>query len=195
MRKVTFLFIAIGFSLTLSAQRINIKNNLLGDATLSPNLALEFGLGKKTTFEIYGSYNPFILKKNIGSDGSGERKFKHWLAQPEFRYWICERFNGMFFGAHALGGEFNVADLEHYGIMKFTKDRRYEGFLIGGGLTFGNQWVLGKRFSLELAIGLGYAYIDYDVYDCAKCGDRIKYGSYHYVGPTRTVASFVYFFR
>ena len=35
-----------------SAQQVVIKNNLLYDATSTPNLSLEFGLNKKQTFDV-----------------------------------------------------------------------------------------------------------------------------------------------
>lgn len=54
----------------------------------TPNLGVELGLGRATTLDISGNYNPF--EKNDG------KMFKHWLVQPEFRYWLCERFNGTF---------------------------------------------------------------------------------------------------
>lgn len=191
MKKLLFMLMALGFTATLSAQRINIKNNLLGDATLSPNLALELGLGKKTTFDLYGSYNPFEFKDKDNAVND-IRKFKHWLVQPEFRFWTCERFNGTFIGIHAHGGEFNVTNIAG---IKFLKERRYEGWLAGGGVTLGHQWILGKRWSLEAALGAGYAYIDYDKFECGECGNRLKSGDYHYFGITRTVVSFCYFFR
>lgn len=37
---------------------------------------------------------------------------KHWLVQPEARYWFCEAFNGHFLALHALAGQFNVADMD-----------------------------------------------------------------------------------
>ena len=40
-----------------------IKNNLLYDATSTPNLSLEFGLNKKQTFDVQVGFNPFDLDK------------------------------------------------------------------------------------------------------------------------------------
>ncbi|MDR2130666.1 MAG: DUF3575 domain-containing protein [Odoribacteraceae bacterium] len=186
MRKIIFLFAALGLSFTLSAQRIGVKNNLLADATLSPNLALEFSLGERTTLEVYGSYNPF--------DWKDDKKFKHWIAQPELRYWACERFNGYFFGVHAIVGEFNVANWDlPGGVLSFLNGKRYEGLLYGGGITFGHQWILSKRWSIEAAVGGGYTRFEYDDYLCAKCAPKLKSSSYNYFGLTRTVVSLVYF--
>lgn len=188
MRKILLLFALIGCSATLRAQHLGIKNNVIADALLSPNLALEFGLGKQTTLELYASYNPFETNK--------ERKFKHWLAQPELRYWPCERFNGYFLGLHAVVGEFNAAAWKlPGGLLSFLDDKRYEGLLYGAGVSLGHQWILGKRWNIEAAVGAGYTKIDYDRFNCEECSPRINSDSYHYFGLTRTVVSIVYFLR
>ncbi len=79
---------------------IAIKSNLLYDATTTINLGAEFGLGKKTTFEIPINLNAWGMSDN--------KKFKHWMVQPEFRFWSCEVFNGFFWGIHGHAGQFNV---------------------------------------------------------------------------------------
>jgi hypothetical protein len=70
------------------------------------------------TLEILGNYNPWTLgHKWVGIEGNPllteqrEKKFKHWMIQPEVRWWLCEKFNGHFFGVHIHGGQFNVGAL------------------------------------------------------------------------------------
>lgn len=48
---------------TLHAQDIAAKTNLLYWATSTPNLGFEFGLGKHTTLELAGGYNPWTFDK------------------------------------------------------------------------------------------------------------------------------------
>ena len=93
---IVFLSLLCGRASTAIAQ-VGIKTNLLGWTTASPNLSLEWGIGKKSTLNISGSFNPFRF-----SDG---KQRKYWLVQPEYRYWFCEKFNGHFLGFHVLGGE------------------------------------------------------------------------------------------
>ena len=182
------LVIFILLSITGYSQKIALKNNLIYDATLTPNLSLEIGLGKKTTLDIGGGYNPFTF--------SDHKKFKHWLVQPEFRWWLCERFNGTFFGVHAHGAEFSFACLKlPFGLFKDLKDHRYEGYLYGGGVSIGHQWMLGKRWNLEASIGAGYARIHYDKYECKECAPLMESKKYNYWGITRANISFVYFIR
>ncbi|MDE6369036.1 MAG: DUF3575 domain-containing protein, partial [Muribaculaceae bacterium] len=61
--------------------QVAIKSNLLYDATLSPNIGIEVGVAPRWTVELSGNINAWTL-----SDG---KRWKHWLAQPEARYWFC----------------------------------------------------------------------------------------------------------
>lgn len=65
-----------------------IKTNALYWATTTPNLGFEIGLSDKFTLDLSGNYNPWTF--------SDSKKLKHWLVQPELRFWTCERFNGHF---------------------------------------------------------------------------------------------------
>lgn len=165
---------------------IALKVNFLYAATLTPNLALEIGLGKKTSFELTGGYNFY--------DPSSKKHWKHWLVQPEFRYWFCERFNGSFLGVHALGGEYNFARIKlPLSVFDDLEDYRYEGYYYGGGLVFGYQWILGKRWNLEMSVGAGYVRVHYDKYNCPTCGNSIKDGAKNYFGPTKAAISLLLF--
>lgn len=169
-----------------SSQQIAIKNNLFYDGVfLTPNASVEISTGKKHTLEIMGAVNPFTYSNN--------KKFKHWLLQPEYRYWFCSRFNGWFVGVHAHGGQFNVGNYKlPFGILHTVKDYRYEGWFVGGGASIGYQWVLSRHWGLEAEIGAGYAYLDYRKYPCATCGKKLKDSSKGYFGPTRAAISLVY---
>ena len=81
-----FLIAMFFFCSSLMAQKVAIKTNLLYGATTTPNLQLEFGLGKKSTLDVGAGLNWFDYNDN--------KKFKHLLVQPEYRYWFCESFNG-----------------------------------------------------------------------------------------------------
>lgn len=169
-----------------SPSSIALKTNLLYATTLTPNLALEIGLGKKTSIEIGGGYN--FYKTN------NDKHWKHWLVQPEFRYWFCERFNGSFIGVQALGGEYNFSKLHlPFGLYKGLRNHRYEGYYYGGGLVFGHQWILSKRWNFELSAGVGYIRAHYDKYECTSCGSSVANGFKNYWGPTKASISFLLF--
>ena len=96
---VFFLCVTFFYCESVSAQKIGIKTNVLYDATATINLGVEFAVSENWTLDISGNYNGWNFREN--------RKWKHFLIQPEARYWLCEKFNGHFFGLHAHGGEFN----------------------------------------------------------------------------------------
>lgn len=148
-----------------------LKTNALYWSTATLNLDVEIGVGKKHTLDISRGYNPF--------DFSDEKKFKHWLVQPEFRWWLCEKFNGHFLGLHAHYGEYNVGGWKMFSNLE---NHRYQGRLYGVGGTYGYQWILGDRWNLQAAIGLGYARLDYDKYECGDCGRKLKDGHRNYLG-------------
>lgn len=165
---------------------VALKTNLLYAATLTANLGLEFGLGRKTTLDISGGYNFY--------DPASGKHWKHWLVQPEFRWWFCERFNGAFLGAHLLGGQFNFAGIDFpLNVFEDLRDHRYEGEFIGAGVVFGYQWILGKRWSVEAVIGAGYVRAIYDKYGCNTCGPALSSGAKNYFGPTKAAISFLFF--
>ena len=94
-----------------------IKTNALYWATTTANLGFEVGLSKKLTLDISGNYNPWKF--------SDHKQIKHWLVQPELRYWLCERFYGHFFGLHAHYAEANVSNLNILGLGH----ERYQGHI------------------------------------------------------------------
>jgi len=179
-------------SLCLSAQKVVVKTNLLYDVTTTMNLGVELGLSPKWTLDLSANYNGWTFSEN--------KKWKHWLVQPEVRYWLCERFNGHFFGAHLLGGIYNIGNVDADFTLLGTdfgklKDHRYEGWMAGVGIGYGYQWLLSKHWSLEAEIGLGYVYSRADEFECVTCGEKLKDDeSYHYVGPTKMALSIIYAF-
>lgn len=174
------------------AQDVGIKTNLVADGLLSPNLAVEVGVAPKWTLELTGEFNGWTL--------SHERRWKHWLAMPEARYWLCDRFSGHFFGVEAHGGQYNIGGFDGKWNLLGTdarklKDTRYQGWFVGGGITYGYAWILGRHWNLEAEIGVGYSYTRYDRFRCAGCGKKIESGrSHNYVGPTKAAINLVYLF-
>lgn len=70
-----------------SAQQLAVKTNLLYDATTTPNIGAELGIGKKHSLQLYYGLNPWKFNTD-----SGKKYFKHWMLAPEYRYWFCHRF-------------------------------------------------------------------------------------------------------
>lgn len=60
MKKYAFFFLL--FSLQSFSQKVVLKNNLVYDALLTPNLSVEFSLGKKWTLDTQIGMNFFFMK-------------------------------------------------------------------------------------------------------------------------------------
>lgn len=180
------------FGISAKGQTVAVKTNILYDALLNVNLGAEFGLAPRWTLDVSGGLNMWTL--------SHDRRWKHWLVQPEARYWFCDRFSGHFLGFHAHGGQYNFGGLKN-GVKflgsDFSKlsDSRYQGWFVGAGVAYGYTWILGRHWNFELEIGVGYAYTQYDKFRCAGCGKKVESDkSHHYVGPTKAAVNLVYVF-
>lgn len=165
-----------------------LKTNLFYAATTSINLGAEFRIDDKKTWTLPLGYNPWTFSDN--------KKMKHWLVQPEFRFWSCEAFNGFYWGIHAHGGEYNIGGLKlPFGMFPTLEEHRYQGYFYGGGLGIGYQWILNNHWNLELGLGAGYTRFEYDKYRCEHCGEKIKTGGSNYFGPDRIALSLIYIIR
>ncbi|WP_300699471.1 DUF3575 domain-containing protein [Bacteroides sp.] len=186
------LFLTVN-SVSGFSQHVAVKTNLLyGAYTLTPNLGLELALGKRSTLEFSGGYNPW----NLDGSFDDNKKLVHWLGQVEYRYWLCRKFSGHFFGIHGLGTEYNISGHELPLLFeKGSGNYRYEGYGYGGGISYGYNFYLGRRWSLEANIGVGYARLHYDKYDCVKCGSKIGTESKNYLGPTKAGLSLIYYLK
>lgn len=183
-----FLLIAVASMADAVQAQVAIKNNLLYDVNRTPNLGVEVGLSRKSTAQIFYGLNPWKYSDN--------KQMRHWLVMPEYRWWTCSKFNGHFFGIHAMGGEFNVQGFDDtFGLIKEDiKNKHYEGWYVGGGITYGYQWILGKHWNLEASVGFGYDYIQFKEYECGECGSFKRKDHTNYIGPTKLALSMLYLF-
>lgn len=171
-----FLCGLMAVALSGYAQNLALKTNTLFWLTTTPNLGIEVGLADRWTADLNVAYNPWTFKD--------DKKMRFWLIQPEAKYWLCERFEGHFVGIHAHGAQY-------YG--GFDK-KLYDGYLAGGGISYGYDWILSSHWNLETEIGIGYAHLWYKEsprIPCKKCHeDKHK----NYFGPTKVAVSLTYIF-
>lgn len=135
---VAVLLFLCGISQSVYGQRVSLKTNALGWATLSPNLGLELRLSRHNTLNLEGSFNPFKF---------GDHSLRHVMFSPEVRHWFSGRPQTRHFcGVMAVGGAYNV----------MLKDDIHHGMALGIGGTYGYSFVLGQRWSMELTAGVGF---------------------------------------
>lgn len=188
---VLTLILVAAFGRESMAKDFGIKTNLLYDATLTVNLGAELQVAPKWSIDLSGNLNAWTL--------SHQRRWKHWLIQPEARYWFCEGLGGHFVAAHLVGGQYNFGKIgiDHDFLgneVSMLRDKRYQGWFAGAGIGYGYSWLLGKHWNLEAEIAIGWAYTKYDRFGCAGCGKREGRGHHNYVGPTKAALSVVYVF-
>lgn len=188
MQRLHLFIIAIMLSATspyvASAQSIALKSNILYDLTGTLNLGGEIRCDNTHSFSLSINYNPWNWGEN--------KKMKHFLVQPEYRWWLSETFIGSFIGVQAHFAQYNWG-----GTTPFTtvRNNRYQGNLIGCGVTYGHQWLLSTFWSLEASISIGYAHLKYDKYGPGKGDALIEQSHTNYFGPTQAGISFIYFIQ
>lgn len=177
IQKILLLLLVVaGYSMTAKAQDVALKTNGLYWATTTPNVSVEVALSPKYTLELAGAYNPWTFKD--------DKKMRFWLVQPEVKYWFCEKFEGHFVGMHLHGAQF---------FGGFNK-KRYDGYLAGGGITYGYDWILSPHWNLEAAIGIGYARLWYKESSRIPCEKCYENKHKNYFGPTKAAVSLIYVF-
>ena len=125
----------------IQGQVVAVKTNVLYDAITTPNIGAEVAFNKHWSVEASGYYNGWTF--------SSDKSFKHWMIQPEARYWIHERFNGHFFGVHAQYIDYDFAGLKLlYGM---EKKNSYNGNAYGGGISYGYQLYVGTWSSRRVS--------------------------------------------
>lgn len=196
---IIVLFLVFAFPGISGAQKAGLKTNALYWATTTPNIGMEFGMGDRFSLEVSGGYNPWTLSAD------NNRKVKHFLVSPEVRYWFCESFNGHFIGLNANYTMFNVGDVHVLNAFYESKgdgpfidaclNSRIEGWAAGAGLTYGYSWIISPRWNMEVNLGLGYWYSDYERFENRKCGLFQDSAIKHVFGLTDLGLSFIYMIR
>lgn len=168
------------------SQQIAIKNNLVYDATGTLNIGGEYAINKTFSVSLSANYNDWVLQKPYA--------WKHYLVQPEFRYWLRETFNEHYVGAHLMYVGFNVErmSLPFFGFAR--RNLYQDGTAWGGGVSYGYHLYLTPRLNLEFSLGVGFLQLKYYKFDYKET--QVKDETHHlmrnYVGPTQINVSVVY---
>ena len=193
MRSKYYILLLFGLLVQFGAKGQNdvaIKSNILYDLTATISAGIEVGLAPRWSLDVSGNFNAWTMKN--------DRRWKHYLVQPEVRYWLCDRFMGHFLALHLHGGQYNFGGIKNSinflgtNLSNLTT-HRYQGWLAGAGVGYGYAIVLGRHWNLELEAGIGYAYTVFDEFECAGCGRKVNTDlNHHYFGPTKLAVNFGY---
>lgn len=175
---VFFIVMLFGNVQESFSQRYAIKTNTLSWLTLTPNIEGEIKIADRYTGNLSVNYRPWhVLSDN--------KKVTGICIQPEVRYWFCQTYYKHFMGVHVNYADYNAG----------LKKHRYQGFLIGGGITYGYQMILSERWNMEFSVGAGFARMDHDVYDRPRCGAFLTHEKKNYFGITKLGVSLVYLLK
>lgn len=160
-----------------------VKNNLLYDLALAPNLEIEFAIGKR--WSLNTEYKcPWWLNNQHSFCYqllSGGVEARCWLGNRQKR----DRLTGHFLGIYAEGGAYD---------FQLKEDKGFRGrYYAASGLTYGYTHQLATHLALEFSLGIGYLETEYRKYTSYK-GDLVwtNSGRYHFIGPTKAKVSLVW---
>ena len=160
-----------------------IKNNLLYDLALAPNIEVEIPIGKRWSFNTEYKCPWWTNGRNSICYQllSGGVEARCWLGSRQKR----NRLTGHFLGLYAEGGIYD---------FQFWDDKGYQGkYYAVSGLTYGYAVQLARHFSMEFSLGVGYLTTEYKKYvpyeeDIVKSIE----GRYNFIGPTKLKVSLVW---
>lgn len=159
-------------------ENVALKTNLLAYAVLMPNISLEVKFARRWSTELEWQVAWW-------SKEDPRKVYRISMGTGELRYWpiIRSKWHGMYVGAFGGGGIYDIDNSE--------KGHEGHGFMTG--LSVGYMWPIGKYFSLDAGLGVGYmrlrdkTYIPLDGHFLYQMTKNINY-----FGPLRAKLSLVW---
>lgn len=186
------LLLAMFFCYSPDVKSQAIKTNAPFILTGSPNIGVEWSVGRQLTLNADVMWMPYMFKKN-------EEVFRVLVGSVDFRYYVNPKYyytndlwDGLYVGPYAMAGNFNI------GLKEKDDEKtsyRRKGWGISAGVSVGYKFYLSSRFRIDANIGLGYAHLQYDKYELGGQYADFMLESKKtkaYVGPTKIGVSLVY---
>lgn len=165
--------------------RWSIRTNIPLLLTGSVNAGISYAFRSQWSAGLDISYNPWSY---------GEARIRHLTIRPQVRAWLCDYSGGHFLSAGLRYTRFNVGVFPSGWSLfpQSLRDNRFQGNSAGVALGYGYSWILGKRLSLELEVGVGVSYNSYTKYPCSSCGTDILRSSKLLLAPDKLALNLVY---
>lgn len=165
--------------------KVHLRTNLLHDAVLLPSVGVEFAVGSRWTMAVSGTFNWL-------GDDSRHRYWRIGVADVELRRWLGSSLDAWRLKGHHVGVYVTACryDIE-FGGKGWMGDLNY-----GGGVSYGYAVPIGRRWSLDLTVGVGYLGGKYKEYEPS----RDEWNHYvwqadktlRWVGPTKAEITLVW---
>ena len=176
VRHVLTILLLTAWSLSTSAQSIvSLRNNILWDATGTPNLGLEYTISNHFTLGLNAAFKPWPRFLAWDNDASKDARWRHLTLAPELRYYPKQAARpGIFYGVDFIYSHFNLGQFNvPLGPYADLQVHRIQGDIYGGTLFLGYGWGLGRHFRFEVTAGAGAGYRQATAYECAHCGAEV----------------------
>ena len=163
----------------VGAQTVALRNNLLYDVTLTPNLGADIRVDSLWTIGALVGLNAWDIDKDKN------KKWRHLLISPNVRRWLGDSlFHKSYVEADLIYSHFNVGNTKiPFGLYSGVKDRRLQGDLIALGGKYGYSWILARHWRIEAEAGIAVGYAWFKEYECATCGKQLGNGDRIFLLP------------
>lgn len=159
------------------AQFYSVKTNVLEVAAMGTlNADVSMMIHPRWTVNVDIACNPWTYGDNL--------KMKHWLVEPGARYWFWQTYTGSFLSMYGIGTRFNVG----------MTDKRYDGYGLGVGATYGYAWAIAKRWNVEAEAGAGLMWSNFSINECRRCGETLTPNKNYLKAVPKLGVSMVYLF-
>lgn len=160
------------------AQDISLRNNILYDATLTPNLGGEVGFDSLWSVGMDLGIQIFPRSKWT------RHKFRHLLIAPEIRRYFSKDKTGHFVGANFLYTHYNMVGITFpFGLYRSVRHKRKQGNAIALGPQYGYVWQLSQKWRLEAEGGIDIGYSWSKVFSQDHPDKRIGYDKGFFLMP------------
>ncbi|MBR2777802.1 MAG: DUF3575 domain-containing protein [Prevotella sp.] len=161
------------------AQSFDLRNNLLYDATLTPNLGFDVKVDSLWTLGAVIGVNAWDINKDTN------KKWRHLMIAPNFRRWLNgTAFQKGYFEGDLLYSHYNVGNTKiPFGLYSGVKDRRLQGDLLALGGKYGYSWILARHWRIETEAGVAVGYAWFKEYECPTCGQQLGNGDRIFLLP------------
>ena len=166
-------------SIEVEAQSFALRNNLLYDATLTPNIGFDVRLDSVWTAGAVVGLNAWDIDKETN------KKWRHVLVSADVRRWLGDSlFHKSYIEGNLIYSHYNVGNTKiPFGLYKGVQDRRLQGDLLALGGKYGYAWILARHWRLEAEAGVAVGYAWFKEYDCPHCGTYLGEGDRIFLLP------------
>ena len=163
----------------VNAQHIALRNNLLYDATLTPNIGIDVRLDSLWTIGGLVGLNAWDIDKDAN------KKWRHLMVEPSVRRWLGDSiFHKGYIEGDLIYSHFNVGNTKiPFGLYDAVKDRRLQGDLFALGGKYGYSWIIARHWRVEAEAGIAVGYAWFKEYECPTCGQYLGEGNRIFLLP------------